>query len=354
MDHIRIIRRAFDITRVYRALWLFGVLVALTTTRGGDPNPEYRFDQSDFDWQNGWPREWPEIPFPYIPSDVINTIIGVGIALLCIVLLIGVAFAILRYVSNTALVRMVSGYEASGERVSVREGFRLGWTRASFRNWLIDLFFTVIGFLIVLVTLALVAAPLLLWTTGSDAAGAVGTVMTIGLFILFILTMILAAAVLSIVLELAYRSVILEGRGVFDGIRRGWELFRRRLGDVILMGLILFGISLVFTLLMIPVVILLLLAGGVVGGIPALLAGGITSLFTEGATPAVVGVLIGLPILLAVLSVPLLIIGGLFETFKSSVWTLTFRELLALESVQPPAAPAAPVAAPPETPQLNE
>ncbi len=38
MDHIRILRRAFQITRAYRALWLFGILVALTAARGGSSN----------------------------------------------------------------------------------------------------------------------------------------------------------------------------------------------------------------------------------------------------------------------------------------------------------------------------
>jgi len=34
-------------------------------------------------------------------------------------------------------------------------------------------------------------------------------------------------------------------------------------------------------------------------------------------------------------AVPWLFLGGLMEVFKSSVWTLTYRELRALESVEP-------------------
>jgi hypothetical protein len=41
------------------------------------------------------------------------------------------------------------------------------------------------------------------------------------------------------------------------------------------------------------------------------------------------------------LIVPLTILGGLYDVFTSSVWTLTYRELLALENIQPqPASPA--------------
>ena len=44
---------------------------------------------------------------------------------------------------------------------------------------------------------------------------------------------------------------------------------------------------------------------------------------------------LGLPIFILVVAVPWLFLGGLMEVFKSSVWTLTYRELRALESVEP-------------------
>ena len=43
----------------------------------------------------------------------------------------------------------------------------------------------------------------------------------------------------------------------------------------------------------------------------------------------------GLPIFILVVAVPGLFLGGLVEVFKSSVWTLTYRELRALGSLQP-------------------
>lgn len=38
MDTLRIIRRSFEITWLYRALWVFGILLALPTPRGGGNN----------------------------------------------------------------------------------------------------------------------------------------------------------------------------------------------------------------------------------------------------------------------------------------------------------------------------
>ncbi len=82
---------------------------------------------------------------------------------------------------------------------------------------------------------------------------------------------------------------------------------------------------------MIPVTIALVLLGLVIGGLPALLVGGLASLTFEGAVPWILGVVVGLPIFILVIAAPGLLIGGLAEVFRSSVWTLTYRELHALE-----------------------
>jgi hypothetical protein len=336
MDHFRIIRRALDITRLYRALWVFGALVALTTARGGSPgngnNIQYNLGRDDFQPRGPlpWPGDWPDFTFPAIPQHIWNILVAV----LCGVGFLVILFVILRYVSSTALIRMVNNYETSGERVSVGAGFRLGWSRAAFRSWVAGLLVGLLVFLLVILLLALAAAPLLLWATGDNTAGTVGTVLAIGLGLLVILLLIVLAVAIGLLMEFVYRAIALEGLGVFDGIARGWALLRRRLGDVVVMALILFGFGLAFALLMIPVALLLVLAGLVVGGLPALLAGAITNLFNPD-LPRVVAVAVGLPIFLAVLAVPLVILGGLFETFTSSVWTLTYRELVALDAIQP-------------------
>ena len=45
----------------------------------------------------------------------------------------------MRYVSETAVIRMVDDYEQSGAKVGFKQGWRMGWTRRAFRLWLIDL-----------------------------------------------------------------------------------------------------------------------------------------------------------------------------------------------------------------------
>jgi hypothetical protein len=101
--------------------------------------------------------------------------------------------------------------------------------------------------------------------------------------------------------------------------------------DVVLMGLIMFGMGIAFTLLSIPLIIALALLALLAGGAPALLMGGLASLVFEGAVPWIVGAAVGLPLFFLVFGIPALFLRGLYETFKSTTWTLTYRELRAME-----------------------
>ncbi len=354
MDHFRILRRSFEITRLYRALWIFGILVALTTSRGGNPGSGARGSTtSPTPGQTpSFPNQFPPFHWPVIPTAQLNAIIGIAVAALCVIVILAVAFTILRYISVTALIRMVDGYENTGERVSVSQGFRLGWSRGAFRLWLTDLLFFIVGFVAFIILLLLAAAPLLLWLTRDNTWGIIGTVITVGLGMLLILLLIVVAAAVSLWKQLIRREIVLGGKGVFEGIRGGWQMLVRRLGDVIIMGLILFGIGLGLSILAIPVFFLLVAVGVVTGGLPALLAGGITNIFVHGAAPQIIAGVIGVPIFLVVLFAPLIFLGGLVETYYSTTWTLTYRELLALAAVrpEPPAQPPAELEPGPEPP----
>ena len=207
----------------------------------------------------------------------------------------------------------------------------MGWSRSAFHLFLIDL---VIG-LPVAVTFFLLfllaATPLLLWATESTAAGALGTATTITLGLLVILLAIVVAVILSVLKPFFRRVCVLEQTGVTEAIRQGYAMVRHSLKDVGLMWLITFGLRIGWVILMIPVVLLLLVVSGVLGGALALLAGGATGLAFEGAMPWIVGGVVGIPIFILAMVAPLSLLGGLFEVFMSSTWTLTYRELHAKE-----------------------
>ncbi len=330
MEHIKILRRAFSITLDYRALWVFGILLALTTAStpggndGGDGGNGYNGPST-----GGWPE---------ISTEVISALIIAGILLLLVVLVLTVAGTVVRYVSETALSRVVRQHEGSGEKLGVRQGFRLGWSRPALRIFLVDLLIGVSVAVVFLLLLLISATPLLVWLTDSVPARVLGTVLTAGLAMLVIFAGIAVGIVLSLLLQFFRRAVVLENLGVMEGMRRGLQLVRQRLGDVIVMGLILFGLGLAWVIVMIPLVLVLLIAALVLGGLPALLVGVIVSLFAEGPLPWIIAAIVGAPIFFLVIGVPLLFLSGLAETFQSSAWTLTYRELLALEGARPTAA----------------
>jgi hypothetical protein len=334
MDHIKVLKRAWEIIWRYRVLWIFGIILALTAggswpaTRGdGGRGFQYNLDRGDI---------------PEIPSQIVSTLIAIGVGLACVIVILIIAATIARYVAETALIRMVDDYEETGETRSVRQGFRLGWSRTAFRLFLIKLLISLPTALAFILLFALALAPLLLWTTESTPARVIGTVTTIGLFFMALFLAIVVGVVLSLLIKFFWRACALEELGVIESIRQGFSVVRRHLKDVGIMWLIMVGVGIGWVIAMIaiaivllPAIILLIIVGGVVGGLPALLVFGLTNLFLDGAVPWILAGVVGIPIFALVVSAPWLFLGGLMEVFKSSVWTLTYRELRALESVEP-------------------
>jgi hypothetical protein len=319
MNHGRVLRRAWDIVWRYRALWIFGFILALTTGGGGNNWVQYSFRGEDFS-QRG-------LRIERIPPGVMSTLLAIGIGVACLVVLLIVVGAIARYVAETALIHMVDDHEETDQKRSVRQGFRMGWSRSAFRLFLIDLLIGVSVALAFILLFLLALAPLLLWATESTAAGALGTATTIGLGLLVVLLAIVVAVILSVLKPFFRRVCVLEELGVTAAIRQGYAMVRHNLKDVVIMWLLTFGLRIGWVIVMIPVVLLLLVVGGALGGMLGLLAGGLTGLAFEGVAPWIVGGMVGIPIFILVMVAPLSFLGGLFAVFMSSTWTLTYREL---------------------------
>jgi hypothetical protein len=236
----------------------------------------------------------------------------------------------------------------------------MGWSRTAWRLFLIKLLIglpVILAFaLLFLLVLALGLLSGLVVMKNSVVAGVIGIVAAVGLFFMLIFLAIVVGAVLSLLIKFFWRACALEGLGVIESIRQGFDVVRQYLKDVVIMWLIMIGVHIGWTIAMIamaivllPAIILLIIVGGVLGGLPALLVGGLASLFFEGAVPWILAGVIGIPIFILVVALPWLFLGGLMEVFKSSVWTLTYRELRALESLEPEL-----VQSPePETPDLE-
>jgi hypothetical protein len=312
MDHIEVLKRAFKITWRHRALWLFGILLALTG--GGGRGFRFSFPSGG----GGDFGTMPEI------ASVLTTAIAIALILFIIVLIVG--FVIVRYVTQTALIGMVKEIEDTGT-TSAKSGFRTGWSRSAFRLFLIDLVIGIPMAIVALLLLAFAASPLLLLLVDNIVARIIGVMVTVGLVIVVIILLVAAGVVISVLTLFFQRQCVLGERGVIDSIRDGYWMVRRNLGEVALMWLLMLGVGIGWAILLIPVTLIVgafaFAAGALPGGLIYLITGSEAAGFAIG---GIIGVV--------VLSIPLIFVNGLYLAFQSCVWTLTYLEIEAGEPLE--------------------
>ncbi|HEX7432610.1 MAG TPA: hypothetical protein VF326_03065 [Anaerolineaceae bacterium] len=341
MNHMQILKRAWAILWSYRALWIFGIIIALTSagysgssnggvgSSGGTSQPS-----GTFTLPNNLPPEWNRLNIQMneffnhgITPQIEAIIIGVVIGLICLALLIGIILGIANYVSQVALIRMVDHLESTGEKLSWKQGVRLGWSRSAWRLFLIDLIIYVPFTLVILILFGCAAIPVLIGLLAGTTPTILGIIGTIGLFFLFLFLIFLASLVLASFMEVIRRVCVIQEKGGMESIRQGWRLVRQNLKDIFLMWLILLGIRIGYGLVLIPITLLMVLVGILVGGGVGLLSYfGVPALSTL-IIGIAVAVAIGLVIFIAILSIPLLFLNGLLQTYLSTSWTLAYRDI---------------------------
>lgn len=313
MPYSQILSRAFEITRRHRALWVFGFLVALFGgAGGGGGGPNFNFGSRDFG--RGRPFEGP-LPFNIDPAAMVGVIVLlVGLALILVVIA-----AVVRFVSEVALIDGAARAD-DGERVTLAGGFRRGWSRDAF-FFLLTKLLLALPLIVVAIGVAVVAAALLAGGIGAAAATERGVfaALGIGLFLIVLLPaialLVLLAMGLALLGQWAVREVVLRRAGPVEAVGAAWQLARTYPKETILFGLLMLAVSFGFGLLLTPLV---LLAGALVIG-PAFLA-------YQTANSLVAALAVGAPLGLLALIV-FSIIAGLFVTFSSTAWTLAWRYL---------------------------
>jgi hypothetical protein len=168
--------------------------------------------------------------------------------------------------------------------------------------------------------------PVVIAISGSPAGITVGVLLMLSLLLVSIAAMIVMWGAGTVVLQLAQRACCLEGLGVFASIWRGFRLMRTQLRGVGLTWLFILGLDLVYPILAAPVGILLAAGGLAVSGLLALILGALLTLVLAKVTAWTIAVITGIVLLVLAVAVPMTLLGGLREVFKSSAWTLTFRE----------------------------
>jgi hypothetical protein len=334
VEYGRIIKRAWNVVWQHKVLWIFGIAAALFGGGGarprGMPGAQYSFNNGDLErWREGMPwgpgapfgREWGGMPQIEQWIPVVLAIIGV---LFVLGLIMFVVSLIVRYTSIGALIGMVNDVEQA-DGTNFRAGLRQGWKRF-LRLFAMDLIIGVVGGIVavgvVIVMLALagllVGLPVALLVKVIQAPNWLAILWGVGLglvlLLLFIVAMVAVGALSSLVRELSFRASVIDQRGVFEALRDGMALVRGRFRESVLMWLLLVAINLAVGLVSLPLTLLGI--GTIVA--PALLA------FRATESPA--AMLVAVPFVL-LFGLVALFVGGVYYAFRSSVWTLTYREL---------------------------
>ncbi len=350
----QILKQAWRIVWSYRTLWIFGLLLALTGGGSGvrlqynlndnRPRTTQPVTGADPAWLQNFNRWAQEYVFPVFthPEQHIATLAWLAAGLFMLFLVFGLLASLVRYPVETAVMRMVDEYNQSGTKAGLRAGWRLGWNRRALRLWAIDLIFGLPAFIIVLVSLGAGLAAFFNFSAGARGAAIFGGLALLCVFFFVLVIIIAAALLLSLLRNFFSRATALDELGVLDALRSGWALFRKQWKNASLMWLVMVGVGLLFSLVemvalvvLIPAYLVLLVPALLAGLLPGALAFGVASLFTGTPLTWIIGGIAALPLFLIILFSPLIFLRGLYTVFESSAWTLTYRELKAMENSTP-------------------
>jgi hypothetical protein len=365
MDPVKILKRSWHILWSYRALWVFGLILALAAGGASNhgSNNNYRQDRGQpqqltpHDMQLGWQEFKQElsnifehgIPKAHITGESLKTFIWVFVAFILVMTLVGIVMAVARYVSETAVIKMVDDYESTGNKMTVRQGFRIGWSKTAWRLFLINLIVNLPVIALVLVLLIAGIGVYFAWVNGTANFAAFSTVATIVLAFITIFVVIVLSIVLHLLRHFFWRVSVLEDLGVRESLQRGWTFVLENWKSVGLMWLVMIGLgivwmvaSVILIIVTIPVVIVTAVIAALVSALPYLLFAGIFSTFLTGWLPWIAGGLFVAPLFFTIAFSPWVLLGSWQQVYTSTVWTLTYREIKAL-----PAIVAAPKVEPP-------
>lgn len=358
-----ILKRAWQILWSYKLLWLFALLLALsggagnTGGGGGGSGAGYTTNSEDSEaFQNTIPSMWyPEVedwieqniaPLFTTEQKAFETMAWLVGGIILFSIVVGLLLALVRYPSETAVMRLVDEHEQRGTRYRFKEAWKLGWNRRAWRLFLIDLIIGTPAFAVVMTLVGLImwmAFRLINVTAASLNTGwIIGIILFVGLIIVFSVFMWFV----SLLRQYVARYNALEDTGVWESFRRGWLLYKTNFKNTFLMGLVMVGVGMgvgvammIAVFLLIPAYMLLVVPGALVAAVPGGIAYGITSLFAPEVWPWIVGGFFAVITFFMVVFLPLTFLGGMVTVYTSNVWTLTFRKLQGANTPPPLAEP---------------
>jgi hypothetical protein len=286
MEYGKIIKQALIIAWRHKYLWVFGFFASMG---GGGGNYSNFLDKDDASGAYSGVRDW-VLSHLGLLALLIMAAIGLFIILMALYL-----------ISKGGLIKsvsMISKNEQSNFEKTLGYGLRYFWRMLG-----IDI---LLGLAMILVLGITIMPPILMMIMGGTGVKLLGAVW----IFLLALPVIALLFCLGLVANFACQTAVVWDKKILEAMPYSYKLFRNNLGKSILLGLIYFGISILFVIAFVIAMVVM--------AIPFIILG-VVNLWA-GLVP---GIVIGMPIIL--------IISAIFGTFTSSYWTLGFLELSTIQ-----------------------
>lgn len=287
MDYSRLLQRSFEIVTRHPVLILLGVLAALSGGISGSGNGiNFSFSDSN----RGDFRQMPDLGQVQPPDVDFSPVLGIAAAalpvLLCFAVIIGLVLWAVGTIARGGLVASVEAVE-NGSRPTLGDAWRAGVQRAAplLGISLIPAIPGVFLFVAGIVSFAMAGGVMLMFDGSGGFPVSAGILSMLGVLSCIAVPF---ALIFGLARTFAERACMIEGLGVVDSYRRGFEVLSANLASAI----ILFVIQIVISI--------------------------------------AVGVLLFLPGLIAALCFllwPVIwLFNGAMATYFSTVWTLAWRQ----------------------------
>ena len=299
-----VLTRAWQIIWKHRVLWVFGILASCG--RGG---ASFNSSTSQGDGGFGVPPDLPPQVVQLLQAiqENMTTFITVGVTLFCLIWIVSI---FLSTIGKIGLIRGTSQIDGGAQSLIFGQLF----SESTPYFWRIFGLSLLVGLPVVAVVVAVLiagGAALAISASGGDAPG-IGFFAMLPVLIGCICLLVPVMFVVGMVARQAENAIVLEGMSVLPALSRGWEVFRKNLGPIILMAIILaiIGFAVGFVVA-IPVFIVL---------VPAMFAfmGGEAQNWTP---------LITASVILCLYAPIALLIQGIAIAYTESAWTLTYMRL---------------------------
>jgi hypothetical protein len=373
-----ILKRSWQILWSYKLLWVFALLIALTGG-GGSTGPSslgsgsryttnfsQNFENFNVDPGTNMPQWMAEFeiwanqhltPLFATEERAIQTVVLITLCVIAFFLVVGLLLALIRYPAETAVIRMVDSNAQTGEKLKFKSAWKLGWNRRAFRIWLVDLLIGTPGFVLFIIVFGIFIYLLVRIGMTNNYQFMPGVIIGIVFAGFFMLAFSLFMAVVTLIRQYIVRFAAIEGTTIGESFSHGWGMFKRNWKNTVLMGLVMIGVGIAVGIaltfaafLLIPAYAILAIPGLIVAAIPGGIVYVITSIFSSGALPWILGGLVALPFFVTIVFSPASLLSGAYAVYTSNVWTLTFRSIKGMETPPPAVLPIPQLDEPPALP----